>query len=333
MPPAIGRPPASPPPATTTPPATTARPLRRRRRPGPGAARSRRRPPPASTSASASTAGSLEATASRADDQRRRGPKGDPDSYLTSLTGPIGLYHVSTAEVGSRGHLRFGLHGQYFRSSGFLVGGENDTTDTNTRFGGAFTFGFTPHQSIELYGAITSSSNRNERTSEPGRTDPELIKSFGDLVLGGKAVAPVARASTPAPSSAFASCRGSRTCRFRPARRRSGSVRSPRWTCGSSRDSAGALSRERQLLPRQLVQPLQLQRPDPAHHAGGRDVRLRHRRQPAPFRPGRRRASRALHRFGAAAPVRRVPRRDRHRFAGPGVREHPETSRTATSTG
>ena len=119
------------------------------------------------------------------------GPKGDPDSYLTSLTGQIGLYHVSTAEVGSRGHLRFGLHGQYFRSSGFLVGGENDTTDTNTRFAGAFTFGFTPHQSIELYGAITSSSNRNERTSEPGRTDPELIKSFGDLVLGGKAVAPV----------------------------------------------------------------------------------------------------------------------------------------------
>jgi outer membrane protein OmpA-like peptidoglycan-associated protein len=107
------------------------------------------------------------------------------------LTGQIGLYHVSTAEVGPTGHLRLGLHGQFFRSSGFLVGGENNTTDTNTRFAGAFTFGFTPHQSIELYGAITSSSNRNERAPEPGRTDPELIKSFGDLVLGGKAVAPV----------------------------------------------------------------------------------------------------------------------------------------------
>ncbi len=89
------------------------------------------------------------------------------------------------------GHLRVGLHGQVFQSSGFLLPG-----DTNTRFSGAFTFGFTPHESVELFGAITSSSNRNARADEPGRTDPELIKSFGDLVLGGKAVAPLARGLT-----------------------------------------------------------------------------------------------------------------------------------------
>ena len=116
----------------------------------------------------------------------------DPDSLLTSLTGPIGLYHVSTAEVGPTGHLRLGLHGQFFRSSNFLVEGADHLGDVNTRFAGAFTFGFTPHESIELFGAITSSSNRNVRSDkETDRTDPELIKSFGDLVLGGKAIVPV----------------------------------------------------------------------------------------------------------------------------------------------
>jgi len=116
----------------------------------------------------------------------------DPDSLLTSLTGPIGLYHVSTAEVGPTGHLRLGLHGQFFRSSNFLVEGADHLGDVNTRFAGSFTFGFTPHESIELFGAITSSSNRNVRSDkETDRTDPELIKSFGDLVLGGKAIVPV----------------------------------------------------------------------------------------------------------------------------------------------
>ena len=116
----------------------------------------------------------------------------DPDSLLTSLTGPIGLYHVSTAEVGPTGHLRLGLHGQFFRSSNFLVEGADHLGDVNTRFAGSFTFGFTPHESIELFGAITSSSNRNVRSDkEADRTDPELIKSFGDLVLGGKAIVPV----------------------------------------------------------------------------------------------------------------------------------------------
>ncbi len=188
MPPAIGRPPTTPPP---TAPAPARPPVPAPSRPEAPAAPA---PAPRSAPAASGPAGGLETTFVPGPLAPAPEPgKGDPNSYLTSLTGQIGLYHVSTAEVGTLGHLRLGLHGQFFQSSGFLVEGPNNTVDTNTRFGGNFTFGFTPHESVELFGGITSSSNRNERTSEPGRTDPELIKSFGDLILGGKAVAPVGR--------------------------------------------------------------------------------------------------------------------------------------------
>ncbi|HTA20711.1 MAG TPA: hypothetical protein VK989_15565, partial [Polyangia bacterium] len=115
------------------------------------------------------------------------------DSYLPSLMGPIGLYHLSTAEVGPTNHLRLGLHFDWFKSAGFLVAGDEDT-----RVDGTFTFGYTPHKYIELFGALLTSSNRNERSGigEPPRRDPELIKSFGDLVLGGKTAVPVARGMT-----------------------------------------------------------------------------------------------------------------------------------------
>jgi outer membrane protein OmpA-like peptidoglycan-associated protein len=114
----------------------------------------------------------------------------DPATYLPSLDGPIGLYRMSSAEVGPRHHLRFALHGQYFRSRDFLVGG-----DTDTQLAGALTFGFTPIRALELFGGLFTASNRNQRTSEPGRTDPEVIRSHGDLVVGAKYAAPIGAAS------------------------------------------------------------------------------------------------------------------------------------------
>jgi hypothetical protein len=109
--------------------------------------------------------------------------------------GPIGLLHLPTAEVGPVNHLRLGLHFDWFRSSGFLVEG-----DTNTRVDGSFSFGYTPQQNVELFGAILTSSNRNVRSAlgEGPRRDPELIKSFGDLVLGAKGALPVAVGQTVA---------------------------------------------------------------------------------------------------------------------------------------
>jgi outer membrane protein OmpA-like peptidoglycan-associated protein len=119
------------------------------------------------------------------------GPGPVSDSFLPSLVGPIGLYRLSTAEVGPVDHLRLALHGQFFRASDFLV-----QNDQDTRLSGNFSFGFTPHEYLELFGALLTSSNRNERPPEANRRDPVLIKSFGDLILGGKGVYPVARGLT-----------------------------------------------------------------------------------------------------------------------------------------
>jgi outer membrane protein OmpA-like peptidoglycan-associated protein len=120
-----------------------------------------------------------------------------PDGFLPTLGGPIGLYRISTADVGPVDHLRLALHGEFFSASGFLVEG-----DQNRRLLGDFSFGFTVHRNVELFGALLTSSNRNHRGStmmpETGRRDPELIKSFGDLILGGKAQLPLAPGATVA---------------------------------------------------------------------------------------------------------------------------------------
>jgi outer membrane protein OmpA-like peptidoglycan-associated protein len=112
-----------------------------------------------------------------------------PESFLPSLIGPIGLYRISTAEVGPVMHLRLALHGEYFKTDDFLI-----ARDSDSRLNGALTFGFTPHPNVEIFGAFLTSSNRNDRPAEmPARRDPELIKSFGDLVLGPKVIYPLGR--------------------------------------------------------------------------------------------------------------------------------------------
>jgi outer membrane protein OmpA-like peptidoglycan-associated protein len=112
----------------------------------------------------------------------------DPAVFLPSLTGPVGLYHMSTAEVGPAHHLRFGLHGQYFQASSFLLNGDKDSM-----LAGQLTFGFTLNPYFEIFGGILTTSNRNVRDStEIGRTDPEVIRTHGDLLIGPKVVLPVA---------------------------------------------------------------------------------------------------------------------------------------------
>jgi outer membrane protein OmpA-like peptidoglycan-associated protein len=123
-----------------------------------------------------------------------------------SLAGSIGLLRMSSAEVGSVGQFRLGLHGEYFKSNNFLIQSDSPkASDKNTRLQGALTFGITPVNYLEIFGAVLGSANRNKRLCftdsgtggercepEANRTDPELIKSFGDLILGAKVAYPVA---------------------------------------------------------------------------------------------------------------------------------------------
>jgi outer membrane protein OmpA-like peptidoglycan-associated protein len=116
-----------------------------------------------------------------------------------SLGGSVGLLRMGSAEVGNVGQLRVSLHGEYFKGSNFLIQSDDPpASDKDTRLQGALTFGITPLDYLEIFGAVLGSANRNERlcgndasgnevcTSEANRTDPELIKSFGDLILGAK---------------------------------------------------------------------------------------------------------------------------------------------------
>jgi len=128
-----------------------------------------------------------------------------------SLGGSVGLLHMASGDVGSPGQFRLSLHGEYFTGSNFLVQSDATATspatrDKDTRLQGALTFGITPIEHLEIFGAVLGSANRNKRlcfddasgnetcstSLEPNRTDPELIKSFGDLVFGVKATYPVA---------------------------------------------------------------------------------------------------------------------------------------------
>jgi len=109
---------------------------------------------------------------------------------------------MGMANVGNVGQLRLSLHGEFFKGSNFLVQSENaQASDRDTRLQGALTFGITPIDHLEIFGAVLGSANRNRRLctsdsdcslTEANRTDPELIKSFGDLILGGKVAYPVA---------------------------------------------------------------------------------------------------------------------------------------------
>ena len=148
-------------------------------------------PVPAPAAAPGSEASVPAATAGETDDQ--------PRGFIpqNSLAGSVGLLRMGAAEVGRLWQFRLGLHGEYFSTDKMLIesGDFQNGGDTNTRFQGALTFGLTPLQFMEIFGAVSASGNKNTRClasqttqciSEAGRTDPEIIKAFGDLILGTK---------------------------------------------------------------------------------------------------------------------------------------------------
>jgi outer membrane protein OmpA-like peptidoglycan-associated protein len=113
---------------------------------------------------------------------------------LPSLLGSVGLFRLSTAETGGLYQLRMGFHGEYSSAEDFLIDG-----DRNRRLAGGLTLAFSPLKFMEIFTAVLASANRNERVcpksgngpcvSEPQRVDPQIIRSFGDLLLGTKLAA------------------------------------------------------------------------------------------------------------------------------------------------
>jgi OOP family OmpA-OmpF porin len=108
-----------------------------------------------------------------------------------TLTGPVGLFHVLTGDSGRSNTFRVGLNLQLFRADDFLIAGNGGNGgDTNSRFLGNLTIGYTPWKYIELYLAILNSSNQNTRT-DPGRQDPDVILALGDVSAGVKGRLPL----------------------------------------------------------------------------------------------------------------------------------------------
>ncbi len=116
-----------------------------------------------------------------------------------TLMGPVGLLRAQTAEVGRPLNLRVGTRVQLFKSSNFLIGKNSSGGggDQNSRFLGDLTIAITGPdvvvmRNLELYLGILNSSNLNER-DDTGRTDPKVILSLGDIVLGLKGAGEVTR--------------------------------------------------------------------------------------------------------------------------------------------
>lgn len=95
--------------------------------------------------------------------------------HTAGAFGGLGVLHVSGADLGPRGLLRFSAEGEYFGAKDFPVLGSS-----NVRSAGAFAVSFVPLDLLEAYLAYGASANTNSHSS------PSLIQALGDLTLGAK---------------------------------------------------------------------------------------------------------------------------------------------------
>ena len=102
--------------------------------------------------------------------------RGRHEPVVNTLRGPIGLFHTTLPDVGGNLTVRFRLHTDFFRAP--IIG-----TDENSRVRGAVNLGFTPWKYLEIFLAIGSQANRNQRT-DADRQDPEALFALGDIDFG-----------------------------------------------------------------------------------------------------------------------------------------------------
>ncbi|MBA3549925.1 MAG: carboxypeptidase regulatory-like domain-containing protein, partial [Nannocystis sp.] len=110
---------------------------------------------------------------------------GRREPAINSLRGGLGLFHTTLADVGGRHSVRFRLHTDFFKRTGFIYDSEENGQDTHTRFRGTVNIGYSPFKWGEVYLAVHSQGNRNER-KQPGRQDQSQQFALGDLDFGVK---------------------------------------------------------------------------------------------------------------------------------------------------
>jgi hypothetical protein len=94
--------------------------------------------------------------------------------------GAIGLFYTTLPDVGGKYTFRFRLHTDFFRKDGFMFAG-----DRHARVRGAVTIGFTPFKFGEIFFAVKSAANRNQRP-QANRQDAEAVFALGDIDFGFK---------------------------------------------------------------------------------------------------------------------------------------------------
>ena len=108
---------------------------------------------------------------------------GRREPAVNSLRGGLGLFHTTLADVGGRHTVRFRMHTDFFSRSGFIYDSAEDGADKHSRFRGTVNIGYSPFKWGEVFLAVHSQANRNERTQR-GRQDPTQQFALGDLDLG-----------------------------------------------------------------------------------------------------------------------------------------------------
>ena len=108
---------------------------------------------------------------------------GRREPAVNSLRGGLGLFHTTLADVGGRHTVRFRMHTDFFSRSGFIYDSAEDGQDKHSRFRGTVNIGYSPFKWGEVFLAVHSQANRNERTQR-GRQDPTQQFALGDIDLG-----------------------------------------------------------------------------------------------------------------------------------------------------
>ncbi len=106
--------------------------------------------------------------------------EGRREPLMPINAGSIGLFHTTLPDVGGKYTFRFRLHTDFFRKSDFMYRG-----DTHARVRGGVTIGFTPFKYGELFFAVKSAANRNDRP-QADRQDARAVFALGDVDFGFK---------------------------------------------------------------------------------------------------------------------------------------------------